>query len=608
MKSQTARIAMALLLAAALSTPACTRVAGHYLALSPREYRVTAEKDVMISMRDGTKLAADIYRPQGVSGPLPVVLCRTPYGKGPMSLLGKLLAQRGYIFAVQDCRATGKSEGEVFVPIVNEHDDGMDTVAWIAKQPWFNGQLGAWGPSYLGITQWALAADNPFLKGWYPQITTGRGDRLTFSGGAFMYRLATGWSSTTGKQNQGKKAAEVKGEAGLYNAPLQPALNVSYEDTARLSMSEIAVKAGLAESAQKVSADAADKMIELMSYPGFALSSDAFNFKDRYRQVTAPALMVAGWYDIFLAGQLDDFVAMRRTAPGDAGRYTRIIIGPWGHVTGKHPEAGKDAGIGVMIKDFMVFDWFDRWLRGEDNGVEQEAPILLYVIGKNEWRREQEWPLARTKYTDYYLHSNGQANRRAGDGAISTVAPQEESTDKFVYDPLNPVPTHGGNNLLESVGALDQKKIEERPDVLVYTTPALTEAVEATGPITVTLYAASSTRDTDFTAKLCDVYPDGRSLNLADGIIRARYRESLTAPSLIEPGKIYEYRIDLWATSNLFRQGHKIRVQVSSSNFPRFDRNANAGGEGGKNNVLKAEQTIYHDAAHPSHITLPVIP
>jgi hypothetical protein len=261
-----------------------------------------------------------------------------------------------------------------------------------------------------------------------------------------------------------------------------------------------------------------------------------------------------------------------------------------------------------MIKDFMVFDWFDRWLRGEDNGVEQEAPILLYVIGKNEWRREQEWPLARTKYTDYYLHSNGQANRRAGDGAISTVAPQEESTDKFVYDPLNPVPTHGGNNLLESVGALDQKKIEERPDVLVYTTPALTEAVEATGPITVTLYAASSTRDTDFTAKLCDVYPDGRSLNLADGIIRARYRESLTAPSLIEPGKIYEYRIDLWATSNLFRQGHKIRVQVSSSNFPRFDRNANAGGEGGKNNVLKAEQTIYHDAAHPSHITLPVIP
>jgi putative CocE/NonD family hydrolase len=261
-----------------------------------------------------------------------------------------------------------------------------------------------------------------------------------------------------------------------------------------------------------------------------------------------------------------------------------------------------------MIKDLMVFKWFDRWLRGEDNGIEKQAPILLYVMNKNEWRPEQEWPLARTQWTEYYFHSHGQANRRTGDGAISMAAPQDEPADQFAYDPMNPAPTHGGNNLLESVGALDQKQIEERQDVLVYTTPALNEDVEATGPITVTLFAASSAKDTDFTAKLCDVYPDGRSLNLADGIIRARYRESLTEPSLIEPGKIYEYTIDLWATSNLFRKGHRIRVQISSSNFPRFDRNTNAGGEGGKNNVIKAEQTIYHDAAHPSHLILPVIP
>jgi len=385
-------------------------------------------------------------------------------------------------------------------------------------------------------------------------------------------------------------------------------VNLSYQDMAHLTIEQIAVKAGFAESSQKVSADTTDQMIELMSYPGFALSSDDFNFKDRYRQVSAPALMIAGWYDIFLAGQLDDFMAMRKMAPGDAGRYTRIIIGPWGHIRGKHPDAGQEASLGVMIKDLMVFKWFDRWLRGEENGIEKQAPILLYVMNKNEWRPEQEWPLARTRYTDYYFHSNGRANSRSGDGAISAEKSMEEAADKFEYDPLQPVPTHGGNNLLESVGAMDQKKIEARQDVLVYTTPALTEAVEATGPITVTLYAASSTRDTDFTAKLCDVYPDGRSLNLADGIIRARYRESLTEPSLIEPGKIYEYKIDLWSTSNLFPKGHRIRVQVSSSNFPRFDRNSNAGGEGGKDKVIKAEQTIYHDAAHPSHITLPIIP
>ena len=606
-RTHASKLFLSLILVAALAFTGCTKLAGHYLNLEPREYKVEIQKDVMVPMRDGVKLAADIYRPKGVTEPLPVILCRIPYGKSTVGLVGKLLAQRGYLFVVQDCRATGNSEGDVFVPIVYEHDDGMDTVDWIAKQPWFNGRLGAWGASYFGMTQWALAADNPYLKAFYPAITTGRDDRLTFSGGAFAYRLATGWSSTTGKQNQGKKAAKVKAEEGFYNAPLKPELLVSYEDMARMSLDEIAVKAGLAESAQKVSPDAAEKMIELMNYPGFVVSSDAFNFKDRYARVTAPALMVAGWYDIFLAGQLDDFVAMRQMAPGDAGRYTRIIIGPWGHLAGKHPDAGKNASLGVMIKDLMVFGWFDYWLRGEDNRIEKQAPVLLYVMSKNEWREENEWPLARTQWTDYYFHSAGRANSVQGDGTLSPEKPGEEPADGFVYDPRNPVPTLGGNNLLENVGAKDQKPVEKREDVLVYTTPVLAEDLEVTGPIRVTLSAASSAKDTDFTAKLCDVYPDGTSLNLADGIIRARYRESYTEPSLIEPGKIYEYTIDLWATSNLFKKGHRLRVQLSSSNFPHYDRNTNAGGEAGRDNILTVEQTIYHDTAHPSHITLPVI-
>lgn len=597
-----------LLVALALFGAACTKLAGHYLRLDPREFRVEVEKDVLMPMRDGIRLAADIYRPRGETGPLPVILCRLPYGKGNLETVGRLFAQRGYIFVVQDCRATGKSEGEVFVPIVYEHDDGMDTVAWIAGQSWFNGRLGAWGASYFGLTQWALAADNPYLRAFYPQITTGRHDRLIFSGGAFAYRLVTGWSSITGKQNRGKRVAKVTGEEGFYHAPLQPELPLSYEDMARLSVNELAVRAGLASSSREVSPDAVEKMIALMNYPGFALANDAFNFKDRYTRVSAPALMIAGWYDIFLAGQLEDFMAMRRLAPGDAGRYTRLIIGPWGHMSGKYPTAGRDAGLSVMMKDLMVLDWFDRWLKDEDNGIERQAPLLLYVMGKNEWREEQEWPLGRTQWTHYYFHSQGRANRVTGDGTLSPAAPGPEPPDRFRYDPRRPVPTVGGNNLLENVGAKDQRAVERREDVLVYTTPVLTEDLEVTGPITVYLYAASSARDTDFTAKLCDVFPDGTSLNLTDGIIRARYRESYTEPSLIEPGQIYLYRIDLWATSNLFKSGHRLRVQVSSSNFPRFDRNTNAGGEGGPQNLIVAEQTIYHDSAHPSHIVLPIIP
>jgi putative CocE/NonD family hydrolase len=350
-------------------------------------------------------------------------------------------------------------------------------------------------------------------------------------------------------------------------------------------------------------------MIELLNYPAFAEYADPFNFKDRYKNVNAPALMVSGWFDMFLKGQLEDFVSMREMAPGDAGKYTKLTIGPWGHVVGRHPDAGKDAKLSDMMRLFMNFDWYDRWLRGEMNGVEDGAPLRIYVMGKNEWRDENEWPLARTEYTKYYIHSNGDANTKDGDGTLSTEAPStNEPPDKFKYDPMDPVITVGGNNLLESVGALDQKDVETRDDVLVFTGEPLDADLEITGWVTATIYAASSAVDTDFTVKVCDVYPNGKSLNIVDGIIRARYRESLTDPSLIEPGRIYKYEIDLWATSLAFLKGHRIRVQVSSSNFPRFDRNGNLGGEGGPDDYVKAKQKIYHDQDHPSHVTLPVIP
>jgi len=594
----------------------CSRMASNFLKLSPAEHKVKVEKNVMVPMRDGVKLATDIYLPADSPGPFPVILTRLPYNKDYIGAVGKLFAERGYGFVVQDCRATYHSEGEVFIPFVFEHEDGMDTVAWIAKQSWFNGNLGTWGASYFGATQWAIAADNPYLKCFYPQITSARLDKLIFTGGAFSFRLATGWSAGVGKQSKGNSQLLDMGKkvematAGFFNAPLKPDLPIDFRELPGLSMADTEKKfaQGMGLPEGQMPPDMVERMMTMMNYPAFAEYADAFNFHDRYQQVTAPALMVSGWYDIFVNGELADFVAMKKTAPGDAGKYTRIIIGPWGHVSGFKPDAGSDAKMGAMMRDLMIFAWFDRWLKGEQNGIEKAAPVKLYVMGKNVWRDENEWPLARTQYTKYYFHGQGRANSLTGDGVLSTEAPGQEPADHFAYDPRNPVLTAGGNNLLEDVGAKDQAAVEKRPDVLVFTTPPLAGEVEVTGPISAVVYAASTARDTDFTVKLCDVYPNGVSYNLQEGIVRARYRESTLQPSLIEPGKIYEYHIEMWATSNCFLKGHRIRVQVASSSFPRFDRNTNAGGEGGPMNIIIANQSIYHDQEHPSHVLLPVIP
>jgi putative CocE/NonD family hydrolase len=257
--------------------------------------------------------------------------------------------------------------------------------------------------------------------------------------------------------------------------------------------------------------------------------------------------------------------------------------------------------------------WYDHWVKGIDNGVRNDAPVRLFVMGENAWRDEREWPLARTQYTRYYLHSRGRANSLHGDGVLSTTEPGAEQPDRFLYDPRHPVPTRGGPlccwpGALPQ-GAYDQTVVESREDVLVYSTPPLAQDVEVTGPVVVTLYAASSAVDTDFTAKLVDVHPSGFVQNLTDGIIRARYRQSTARAELLEPGKVYAYTIDLWATSNVFKAGHCIRVEISSSNFPRFDRHPNTGGDlATATELVPAIQTVYHNGTSPSHVTLPLIP
>jgi len=337
-----------------------------------------------------------------------------------------------------------------------------------------------------------------------------------------------------------------------------------------------------------------------------------------YEQISVPALNISGWYDIFLWSTLQNYMGMQQYGGTEvARRNQRLIIGPWSHMnfSGSFPErdfgwGGSSAAIdlpGIHLR------WFDRWLKDADNGLDQEPPMMIFVMGVDEWRHEADWPLPDTQYRPYYLHSGGEANTLYGDGTLSTEPPDDEPSDVYLFNPLRPVPTVGGQVILpggNAMGPRDQHTVELRDDVLVYSTHVLDDAVEVTGPIELRLFVSSTAPDTDFTGKLLDVHPDGQAIILTEGILRARYRNSFAEPELLELDQIYELRLNLWATANVFLPGHRIRLEVSSSNFPRFDRNSNTGGIIALETVDKyqpAVNRIFHDAAHPSHLVLPLI-
>ena len=363
----------------------------------------------------------------------------------------------------------------------------------------------------------------------------------------------------------------------------------------------------------------ADYYYDWLAHPEFDDYWKNLCIEDNHPRLGVPACNIGGWYDIFLGGTIRNFLGMRANGGSDdARRGQKLLIGPWQHgsrggsVVGDH-YFGLAADAMAADLDGVHFRWFDYWLKGINNGVLDEPPVRVFVMGDNVWRDEQEWPLARAQNTGYYLHSQGKANSSHGDGSLSPEPPGQEPPDVYLYNPADPVPTRGGglccNPYFAANGAFDQQEIEARPDVLVYSTPPLERDLEVTGPVTVTLWAATSQTDTDFTAKLVDVCEDGCARNLTDGIIRARYRNSSSQPSFLEPGRAYEFTIDLWATSNVFQKGHSIRVEISSSNFPRFDRNTNTGNViSGDAEFKPALQTVMHDAQHPSRITLPVVP
>ena len=570
--------------------PACAY--RYSVAVEEKAVRSEVEfrKNVMIPMRDGVELAANIALPDS-EGEFPVIIVRTPYGKGNgEDDNGVYHAARGYAFVIQDCRGTGKSGGE-WHPGVHERVDGLDTHEWVLAQPWCNGTIGTTGGSYLGYTQWIVAPDaGDSLKAMFTIVPlidwhTNSG----YIGGAMALGTMMGWGAEMLRPTEGEGAGIDLDNWDWDKAYRQLPLS-TWDDVIGFEVPFLR---------------------DWVAHPTPDSYWAQMSVLDRLDEVRIPNITLSGWFDIFVQQGLDHVSTVMKTSRSAVARRNQhLIIGPWGHgpnwFVGK-VDFGSDAGLDV---EDLSNRWFDHWLKGEDTGVEQLPPYRIFVMGRNEWRDEQEWPLERTRYTPYYFHSGGSANSLNGDGTLSAVKPGEEPADSYVYNPDNPVPTNGGCLLFgEDFGPQDQTEVEKREDVLVFTSDVLDEEVEVTGPVKVVLYAASSTPDTDWTAKLVDVFPDGRPFNFCDGIIRARYRESADNPTLIEPGKMYRYEIDLWATSNVFLPGHRIRVEISSSNFPRFDRNPNTGHEFGADAELKkATQTIYHDAQHPSHVLLPVIP
>jgi putative CocE/NonD family hydrolase len=583
-----------------------------------REQRITVDFDVPARMRDGTVLRANVYRPVG-EGHWPVLLTRLPYGKDLPLASGILdpvqVARRGYAVVIQDTRGRFTSEGE-WEPMRREALDGYDTIEWAAQLPYSTGDVGMYGASYFGFTQWSAATlQPPALKAMIPFVTWNDPlNGVMFRGGALELGIMANWQLMMGLDVQMRRYGANPQELGkaIY------ALAQEMDAMGKQGYWSLPLK----EFAPLRRNDVAPAFFEPIEQPMSRELTEPMTILGKHEKVTVPTFNIGGWYDIFLSDTIANFKIMREHGSTPQARQSKLLIGPWTH-GGNAPLVGEinfgfgstTAFIDLQI-DFVSLQvrWFDHWLKGIDTGMMKEAPIKIFVMGANVWRDEQEWPLARAVNTPYYLHSNGHANSLNGDGMLSTERPGDETADAYNYDPANPVITRGGALLMAPefpAGPYDQRPTEGREDVLVYSSPVLQQDVEVTGPITVHLWAASSAPDTDFVARLVDVYPDGYAQNLTDGITRARYRNFRQgeAPSLIEPGKAYEYEIDLWATSNVFKAGHRIRLDVTSSNFPRWDRNPNTGHEFGATAELAvAHQTILHDREHPSYVLLPIVP
>jgi uncharacterized protein len=561
-------------------------------------YGVLFEHNVRVVLRDGVVLRADIYRPKE-EGKFPVLLQRTPYDRRNFDF-GLKGAQRGFVVIIQDVRGRYASDGE-FYAFVNEPNDGYDTVEWAAALPYSNGKVGMFGGSYVGATQMLAAmAHPPHLAGICPIVTSSNyHDSWTYQGGAFEQWFNESWTSGLAQDTLARKVVkETNAVNGMWKLPL-----------ARYPLFP------LKESDGNTAAALAPYFLDWLAHPNYDDYWKKISIEEHFADITVPALHIPAWYDIFLGGSLKNYVGIRDHGGSEAarkGQHMWVAIG--GHSGDGRKVGDVDFGADAAFhEDEVTLEWYEYLFKNAKNQFAGK-PVKIFVMGANVWREEDDWPLARAKETKYFLHSGPSANSLRGNGTLTTSAPGKEAEDSYVYDPNRPVPTVGGPLCCDGQhwqpGPRDQRGVEARDDVLVYSTAPMSQDMEVTGPVTLELWAKSSAADTDFTAKLVDVEPDGLARNLTEGILRARFRDSQETPTLLTPGQAYKLKIDLWATSNVFKKGHVIRLEVSSSNFPRFDRNLNLGTMsyvGQETAGIVATNAVLHDAEHPSVLILPVV-
>lgn len=567
------------------------------------EYKVEAK------MRDGTVLRANVFRPAG-DDEYPVLLTRLPYGKdmvGANAAIDSLVAARaGYIVVVQDCRGRFQSDGS-FQSYVQEFEDGYDTVEWAAGLPQSNGDVGMFGASYYGFTQWAAAARcAPSLKALFPSITyDDPWNGSSVRGGAFEWGKSASWYMSAIAPSEWMR--ESRKESGQAFDP--DAWRGLFADIDRLATDGYWTLP-LTDFAPLRDRGMLPMFFHQFEHPTYDEYWRKLSITAQDQGAHLPSFNLGGWYDIFLQGTIDNYLRMKQR-----GVKTQLLIGPWSHVNrsgavGDLVFGSAANGAFLDLREDMTtlhLRWFDHVLKGKKTGIEADGPVKIFVMGDNRWRVEPDWPLPQTAYTPLYL--GGRGFDKAGQLAFD--APADDAPDAYQYDPADPVPTLGGNLLMPPQyppGPLCQRPIEGRPDVLVFTSQELEQDLEVTGPVEAVLWVQSDAPDTDFVVRMTDVHPDGQSILICDGIVRMSLRNSIEEKQLLRADEVAKIRVSLWATSNVFKQGHRIRVHVTSSSFPRWNRNLNTGDSNETTSAYQvANQRVYHDAEHPSHILLPVI-
>ncbi|MGC9066401.1 MAG: CocE/NonD family hydrolase [Candidatus Ratteibacteria bacterium] len=544
-------------------------------------------RNVSVKMRDGINLATNVFLPE-CPEPHPVVLIRTAYNRNflpPADLLS-----HGVAVVIQDCRGRYASEGD-FYPFINEANDGYDTLEWLVKQPWCNGNIGMYGASYLAATQfYSVISGTKNLTTLCTQFMAGDcWKQAYYCNGAFSLGLTWSWLcfETNSKTSE---------------AQIMPCFDVK-----KLLMSTSVI-----ELDEKSGAGIVQSYRDFVIHNVYSDFWKQFSLQSHYEKFQIPMLLMAGWYDYYGNEMFNIFNQLRKHSKSEQIRNShRIIVGPWTHGINPFTVLGEiDFGADALKENNAWCRWLDCILNGKNPDEFQKAPIRIFVMGKNQWQDEYQWPPGRVQYVKWYIRENRRLSIKP---PFSTEMP-----DTYEFDPNHPVPTIGGNHSIGTYnpglyeiakpGPYDQRILETRKDVLVYVSDALEHDMEITGPVVFTLFASSSARDTDFVVKLADEYPDGKSINLSEGIIRARFRDDVWgSPQLMVPGRIYEFKIEMAVTSNLFKKGHRIKIYITSSNFPLWDRNHNTGNDPAFDTEFRiAKQTIFHDSLKPSHILLPV--